>query len=730
MMKRRDFLRATALAGSGIAIAGVSNGQAVEPIFGARARRETWFDRPMRWAQLTLVENDPGNYDPDFWLDYFRRIHADGACLSAGGIVAYYPTDIPLHHRSEWMAEGDDPLGYLMDGCRRMNMSVILRTDPHAVRQNVYDAHPDWIAVTADGEKRQHWADPDLWVTCGLGPYNFEFMTLVNDEIMQRYQPDGIFSNRWAGSGMCYCEHCARMFREFSGGMELPRGADQQNPVNRMHSRWGVERLKELWFLWDEQIRRRNPEARFIPNGFPDRVLTGQLSDIFFTDHQGRSGYTTPWSNARTAKQLRATLGMKPLGGIFSVGFEEANRWKDSVQSDAELRIWVAQGTANGMRPWFTKFGGVLFDRRWLDSVERIYQFHYRSEKYLRNTSSLAQVGLVYAEQTGQVYGGEAWQQNSNGHDLGMYHALIEARVPFDMVNTRLLDPEHIGRFKLLILPNTAVLSDAQCAQLRRYVESGGSILATFETSLYDEEGNKRSDFGLADLFGVSFRHDVEGRMQNSYLRLRSDPETGAFHPILAGLEDAYRTIHGDYRLVVEPNVAFPSPVTLIESYPDLPMEHMYQRVPESNIREVYLRDLGRSRITYIPWDVDRTFWRILNFDHSRLLSNMTRWTLGEDVVAQVDGPGIVDVVAWRQENSMTVHLVNLTNPMMLKGPFREILPLDSQQVSVAIPSGATVTGVRLLASEQTPAYEVTQGRLRLAVPRILDHEIVAIDLR
>jgi hypothetical protein len=74
MMKRRDFLRATALAGSGIAIAGVSNGQAVEPIFGARARRETWFDRPMRWAQLTLVENDPGNYDPDFWLDYFRRM--------------------------------------------------------------------------------------------------------------------------------------------------------------------------------------------------------------------------------------------------------------------------------------------------------------------------------------------------------------------------------------------------------------------------------------------------------------------------------------------------------------------------------------------------------------------------------------------------------------------------------------------------------------------------------
>ena len=62
-----------------------------------------WFDRPMRWVQLTLVENDPGQFDPKFWLDYFKQIRADAACLSAGGIVAYYPTDIPLHHRSAWL---------------------------------------------------------------------------------------------------------------------------------------------------------------------------------------------------------------------------------------------------------------------------------------------------------------------------------------------------------------------------------------------------------------------------------------------------------------------------------------------------------------------------------------------------------------------------------------------------------------------------------------------------
>ena len=37
----------------------------------------SWYDRPMRWAQLSFVEDDPGNYDQQFWLDYFQRIHAD-----------------------------------------------------------------------------------------------------------------------------------------------------------------------------------------------------------------------------------------------------------------------------------------------------------------------------------------------------------------------------------------------------------------------------------------------------------------------------------------------------------------------------------------------------------------------------------------------------------------------------------------------------------------------------
>ncbi len=718
-MDRRDFIRTSVVAGACAALR--------TPWGIAGENQESWFDHPMRWAQLVLVENDPGQFDPDFWLDYFKRIHADGACLSAGGVVAYYPTQIPMHHRSAWLGNSD-PFGYLVRGCRKMEMAVIARTDPHATWNNVHEAHPDWIAVDSKGHKRRHWSNPELWVTCALGPYNFEFMTQVHREIMTLYQVDGIFSNRWAGHGFCYCEHCVRNFKSFCG-MDLPRTSERNDPAYRKYTQWRIERLRELWFLWDRTIREVKPTSRYIPNGFPDNIVTGKLSDIFFTDHQGRSGVIPPWSNGKRTKELRATMGIKPIGGIFSIGLEERYRWKDSVQSEAEIRIWVAEGIANNLRPWFVKFSGTLYDRRWLKVVEKIYNWHYRAERYLRNVAPLARVAMVYSEQTDRYYGGQRWQEQSGDHELGMYHALVEARVPFEMVNDRLLDAEHLAPFKLLILPNIAALSDAQCEQLRQFVKRGGSLVATFETSLYDEWGKSRRDFGLADLFGVSYSGGVEGPMRNSYLRLKSDPKTGQSHPVLNGLEDAYRIINGIWRLDVKPHLEFPAPVTLIPTYPDLPMEHVYPRKPDTDIRELYLRDMGQSRVAYIPWDIDRTFWQIMNVDHGRLLRNVVNWTLNEEPPVQVTGPGILDVTVWRQKRSMTVHLVNLTNPMMMKGPFREFIPVGEQKVRIRIPANAAVKKVHLLVSSKTPDYETKSGTVALTVPSILDHEVIALDL-
>lgn len=715
-MNRRKFVRNTAI---GTMMASLKN-----PFATYSFQDSTWFDRPMRWAQLVLVENDPGSFDPDFWLDYFKKIHADAACLSAGGIVAYYPTEVPFHHRSTWLADSD-PFGYLVKGCREMGMSVIARTDPHAAWNDMAQAHPDYIMVLEDGMKRPHWANPEMWVTCALGPYNFDFMTDVHREIMQRYEIDGIFSNRWAGHGICYCRHCQENFKAYSGH-DLPRDNKRSNPVFQKYTDWRIERLRELWILWDDTIRKVKSTSRFIPNGFPDRLVTGANSDIFFTDHQARSGFIPPWSNGKRAKELRATMGMKPLGGIFSVGIEEKYRWKDSVQSAAELRTWVLEGTANNMRPWFAKFSGVLYDERWLPIVQELYEWHYQNEKYLRNTKSLATVAMVYSEQTERYYGGQPWHENYGDHENGMYHTLIEARIPFDMVNDRLLDLEDIKGYELLILPNIACLSDHQCMQLREYVDQGGHLIATFQTSLFDEEGNRRSDFGLADLFGVAARDEVKGPMKNSYLEMNM--EDGQSHPVLKGLENTSRIINGIWRQLVDPKADFPSPVTLIPTYPDLPMEHVYPLETKTGIRELYLRTFGKGRVAYIPWDIDRTCWQIMNVDHSVLLQNIFQWSLNRKPPVTVHGPGIMDVTVWEQEKSMTVHLVNFTNPMMLKGPYRELLPVGPESVEINIPANKTVNRVQMLKRGIEPPFQLNGNVLSLIIDPLIDHEVIAID--
>jgi hypothetical protein len=184
----------------------------------------------------------------------------------------------------------------------------------------------------------------------------------------------------------------------------------------------------------------------------------------------------------------------------------------------------------------------------------------------------------------------------------------------------------------------------------------------------------------------------------------------------------------------------------LIPSYPDLPMEDVYPRVPHTTTRELYLRELPagppaggsrRSRVVYIPWDIDRTFWDVLSVDHGQLLRNAIRWATNEPPPVEVEGPGVLDVTVWRQRDSMTVHLVNLTNPMMMKGPLREPIPIGPLRVRIRLPVGTRASKVDLLTAG-TPA-RVEQGSasqaggsavtLTVTVPSVEVHEVIAIDL-
>ena len=728
-LTRREFLETTTAAGAALALTpghlwAQSSKSAEQPI-------PTWASKPQRWAQLTLVEDDPNHFDHAFWFDYFQRTRSDGVCLSGGGCVAYYPTQIPFHHRSVWLGD-KDVLGELVTGCRKLDMSVLIRTDPHATYDDAKAAHPDWIAVDAHGNPRRHWSSPEMWVTCALGPYNFEFMTAVHKEITSRYKPDGLFFNRWDGSGDCYCVHCTENFRAATG-LDLPRTANPQDPARKAYIAWRSQRLITLIDLWNTEIRAINPEASSIPNNGSgahnslDTIALSERAPMLVADRQARRGLQPPWLMGKTAKEFRATMGPKPVIGLFGVGLEEPYRWKDSVNSSAEIRIWVLDAIANGMRPWFSKFSATLHDERWLNGVEEIYLWTEKNQPYLTHQKPLARVALVYSQQTGLYYGGDQYATKVEDHALGWYQALIESRIPFEMVHDRNLDAAHLAPYKTLILPNIAALSDAQCDQLRAFVKSGGNLIATHETSLYDQLGVARKNYALADLFGVDFTGQLQGPMLNSYLRL--EHQALPHHVIFTGLEDAPRIINGVSRLEVTPREPFAeTPITLIPSYPDLPMEKVYPRVAKTDISCLYLRQPA-GRVAYFPFDIDRTFWEVLSPDHLKLLRNTVQWANNEAPIIEVIGPGVLDVTIWQNPASITIHLVNLTNPMTMKGPYRDFFPIGAQTIKLRLPSGIQAKQARLLVSEKATPINHSGDDLILNVPGILDHEVVAIDI-
>lgn len=738
MSSRRDFVKGSALAATacllpgGVGASPLGESPAVASATPADSAAN-WYDRPMRWAQLAFVEDDPGNYDKQFWLDYFRAVHADAACLSAGGVVAFYPTELPLQQRSPWLGDRD-AFGDLQAGCRDLGMNIVARTDAHACWQKVYDAHPDWIRVDASGRPVRHPSDPRYWETCALGPYNFEFMTSVHEEIMRLYKPDGIFTNRWSGSGMCYCEHCRQNFLSATG-LELPRTADPQDPARKQYIIWRQQRLFDLWRLWNEKIRAINPGAFYIANAGGgalsdlDMKTINELAPTLVADRQGRRGLMAPWANGKNGKEYRATMGGKAIAGMFSVGIEDEHRWKDSVQNGDEIRMWVADGIAQGLRPWFIKFNAKPFDKRWLPVVQELFGWHYANEKYLRNLKPLARIGLVYSQQSAWFYGGQQAREKIEEPALGFYEALVEARVPFEMVHDRCLDSAHLAPFRTLILPNIAALSDDQCASLRKFVERGGGLVATYETSLYDEWGVRRKDFGLASLFGASYAGKVEENMRNSYLSLEKDPSANTVHPLLRGFEDAGRIVNAVNQVDVTPADASRfAPLRIVPSYPDLPMESVFPPPGGPHLPGIYLERVGQGRVVYFPGDVDRTFWQVLSVDHGNLLRNAVEWATNEAPIVTVEGKGILDLAVWEQSNSITLHLVNLTNPMMMKGPVREIDPVSGQKISLRIPAGKTVSRVHLLVAARDVPHRTERNTIFFETPAIGLHEVVAID--
>jgi hypothetical protein len=168
--------------------------------------------------------------------------------------------------------------------------------------------------------------------------------------------------------------------------------------------------------------------------------------------------------------------------------------------------------------------------------------------------------------------------------------------------------------------------------------------------------------------------------------------------------------------------------LTVVPAYTGYPPEMVYAR-PAARTEEpaVVIRQQGASRMIHFSGDVERSAWRSGNTDVALLLQNSIRWLLRERAPVTVEGEGFAELFAWQTDAGFAVHILNYNNPNLHRGWIRRHYPIGRQLVTMAVPGGKKIAGVRLLRAEQDVPFAHDGDRVTFTIPGVTDYEVAAV---
>jgi len=600
---------------------------------------------------------------------------------------------------------------------RKYGIRVLAYLNMHWYSYEFGEKHRDWEQRVEDG--RSYGSMHPLYGSGTTFCVNSEWRSWAFELIEEAMKTgiDGVFlDGPVVFPECCYCESCREKFSD-KYGSEPPSWEDWSNPLWKRFIEFREESMVE--FLRDARRAVKKVDENGViflnagawwPGGWRVARNIEKLSE--YEDFNGAEAFFHPGSQnvplifwMLEAKHLAAKG--KPAV-VFS--HHALGSWHYVPLPRFEAEISVAQTVSCGANPWFAVFDYAL-DTRLDDALapmRSILGFLSKNEEYYTDTVSKAEVALLLSSQTSTFYLSENRElyldpgtgverdlriEEATGQRktdlkarkaicddiytnsiLGASTILSRNHIPYDVILDDALASSGLEKYSVLILPNSACLSDEQVRNVKGFLERGGSIVCSFETGCYDEQGNHRGGSPLWNVLGVE---RCEGMMP---------PRVGEEY---MRLEDSERVIFSMPRGTLIPRPVY-SLKNISKQGAFAPCVFMnpigaYYSAPKgvSNYAAVICNRHGAGRTVYFSSLIEDFYARYRIPDISRIFADCVRFAMGRPPAVEVDAPETVQVEVREQKSlgRILVHLVNTTGDM--QRPVSSIIPLRDIKVRV-----------------------------------------------
>lgn len=604
--------------------------------------------------------------------------------------------------------EDSEKLRAFVNQCKRQGMKTVLGLPPFPAVEHV-KAHPDW-RVDPDGTGAALKVAPEeqnlgTRLGCNVGPWG-DYLIEILAELMHDYGLDGYSFDGNYHSRICYCPACKAAYKSDTG-KEIPKKADLDDIAYREYLVWRGEKLEEHYRKIQERLKGINPNAVLMtwtvnagryghylhsPRAMPTRMnlLIDLPMQEWWLDETNVGGSVVP---AFGAAYLRATTGGRPNASEPYLMSRGNPYGTDSFPKHERVVRALLAMTQGSQAPEAFGWPGMR------DSTMDVFEATAKRERWLTRTKQLPWAAMLVSEQTRQFYAYKDIAERHLPHLFGVFRAAMEEHLALNLINDWDVTPETLSPYRVLILPNSAALSNEQVEAIRAYVLNGGGLVATCETSLFDELGRPRHDFALSDVFGVSYqgrprapeaRPELDANfaitVNEEYWRQRTGVAT------MTWSEGSSAEIVKDPRLndlVPLRRVTFKGPQVKV-SAPKDPAEVLMQMQPEgstSPLPGVIVREYGKGRVVYMAAGMDAGYYSYWYPYERRVLARAIEWAAKEPFPIRVEAPMSVQSTFFEQNDKegkrLVIHLFNGTDTTSNHGLPAVDVPLREEAVPI-----------------------------------------------